>query len=181
MIDIIWTCGKCGSQLPTPLAAHECSSPLPSDEAGVVEITQADCDAAADLIDAYWHGANVGMRNVARSYRAGHRHGVFAHAFARHRIAALSPAPVDEEAVERLEGSGALEVRRTIVAAEQSALEAYLGDYVMSTEDENGCSGPDYEPNEWERSLIEDALQGYLVERDKAVREALAALPVDAK
>lgn len=50
-------------------------------------------------------------------------------------------------------------VRRKTIFAEQSALEEYVADYVMSTE------GADYEPTEHERDLIHDALQGWLTER----------------
>jgi hypothetical protein len=91
--------------------------------------------------------------------------------------AALVSTPVSDkpegEALDRLESSDDLAVRRAIVAAEQAAFESYLSEYVLSTE------GPDYEPTEWERSLIEDAIQGYLVERGKAVRETLSSLPTD--
>lgn len=56
----------------------------------MVEVTQADRDAAADLIEAYWHDSDAGMMKLARSYREGHSQGVFVRAFARHRIAALT-------------------------------------------------------------------------------------------
>lgn len=52
------------------------------------EIIQADRDAAADLIETYWPGADATMMKLATSYRAGHSQGVFVRAFARHRLAA---------------------------------------------------------------------------------------------
>jgi len=54
-----------------------------------VTITQADREAAADLIEAYWFGAGDAhddMRRLAQSYRNGHNQGVWALAFARHRL-----------------------------------------------------------------------------------------------
>jgi hypothetical protein len=55
-----------------------------------VEITQEDREAAADLIETYWSGADASMLKLAQSYRAGHSQGVFARAFARHRLASLA-------------------------------------------------------------------------------------------
>lgn len=60
----------------------------------VERVTQADRDAAADLIESYWGGADAGMMKLAKSYRSGHCGGVFARAFARHRLAALA-TPTD--------------------------------------------------------------------------------------
>ena len=53
-------------------------------------ITQADRLAAADLIEAYWSGSNEGMMKLAKSYRAGHSHGAFVRAFAKHRAKSLA-------------------------------------------------------------------------------------------
>lgn len=57
----------------------------------MTEVTEADCEAAAELIEHYWSDGSddaVAMRRLAQSYRAGHTQGVWAHAFARHREAA---------------------------------------------------------------------------------------------
>jgi hypothetical protein len=51
-------------------------------------VEQVDRDAAADLIERYWSGANASMMKLAASYRAGHSHGAFVRAFEAHRIAA---------------------------------------------------------------------------------------------
>lgn len=64
------------------------------DKAGVVEITQADRDAAADYVE-----KGYGDKRLAARMRRGE--GAFpqlVQAFARHRLAALSPPPVVEEA-----------------------------------------------------------------------------------
>lgn len=61
----------------------------------MVEVTQADREAAAELIESYWLGTGIEheqMQRLAQSYRAGHTQGVWADAFARHRIAALEEA-----------------------------------------------------------------------------------------
>jgi len=54
------------------------------------EITQADREAAAALIEAYWSGADASMMKLAASYRAGHSQGVFVRAMAAHRAAAVA-------------------------------------------------------------------------------------------
>ncbi len=51
-----------------------------------------------------------------------------------------------------------------------TAASAYAAEYVMSTE------GSDYEPTDWERQLIEDALHGFLSERSLA-RPQSAVVP----
>ncbi len=50
--------------------------------------SQADLNAAADLIEQYWSGADASMMKLARSIRAGHSQGVFPRAFAEHRLKA---------------------------------------------------------------------------------------------
>ena len=58
------------------------------------DVTEADREAAADLIERYWSGADANMMKLAASYRAGHSHGVFVRAFADHRIAAFEAGRV---------------------------------------------------------------------------------------
>lgn len=53
------------------------------------------------------------------------------------------------------------QARRNWITAEQVLLESYIEEYVLSTE------GADYEPTEFERELIRDALQGFVVEQDR--------------
>lgn len=50
-----------------------------------IEVTQADLDAAAELIEQYWSGSDANMMKLADSTRKGHRQGAFPRAFARHR------------------------------------------------------------------------------------------------
>jgi len=57
-------------------------------ESAGVEVTQADREAAAALIETYWSGSDASMLKLAASYRAGHSQGVWARAFARHRTTA---------------------------------------------------------------------------------------------
>lgn len=67
----------------------------PSPQARAVEVTQADREAAADLIERYWSGAGAEhdtMRRLAQSCRSGHSQGVWAIAFARHRVQAEADA-----------------------------------------------------------------------------------------
>lgn len=65
-------------------------------------LLQCDLDAAAALIEAYWHGASAEMTKLASSYRAGtHRQGVFPRAFMRHRLASTPPS-AGEADVERV-------------------------------------------------------------------------------
>jgi hypothetical protein len=67
------------------------------DEAGVVEVTQADRDAAASIIDGWWR--NLIPEKTAQIVRDGLvDKDRLVQAFARHRLAALSPPPVVEEA-----------------------------------------------------------------------------------
>lgn len=54
------------------------------------KVTQADRDAAAGLIDAYFSGDSA-MTALAQSYRGGYSHGAFPQAFARHRHEAQLP------------------------------------------------------------------------------------------
>jgi hypothetical protein len=72
----------------------------------MIEVTQEDLDASADLIEAYWCGADVNMMRLAKETRNGHRQGAFPRAFTRHRIAsttALQAELVEARAeVERL-------------------------------------------------------------------------------
>jgi hypothetical protein len=60
-----------------------------------VLVTQADREAAADLIERYWRDMDeegARMHKLAASYRAGHSQGVWVEAFARYRLAA-APVP----------------------------------------------------------------------------------------
>lgn len=50
--------------------------------------TQVDKDAAASLIEEYYHDYDAGMMLLAKSYRNGHNQGPFVSHFARHRLAA---------------------------------------------------------------------------------------------
>lgn len=56
----------------------------------MVEVTQEDLDAAADLIESYWSGADANMMRLAKDTRNGHRQGAFPRAFAKHRTTALA-------------------------------------------------------------------------------------------
>lgn len=61
----------------------------------MVEVTEADRLAAAELIEAYWQGFGQQhdlMRKLAQRYRAGHAQGVWTYAFARHREAHMEKA-----------------------------------------------------------------------------------------
>lgn len=62
---------------------------------------------------------------------------------------------------------GTLARRRSWIADEQAALEAYLAAYALTTE------GADYEPTEFERGLLHDALQGWLVVQDDLLANRL--------
>ena len=79
------------------LTPHHCdcrASPKILSEQNV-QVTQADRDAAADLIELYWRrgcGVDRQMQNLADSIRAGHSAGPFPAAFARYRKAILSEA-----------------------------------------------------------------------------------------
>ena len=65
----------------------------PSDNLRALEgPTQQDKDAAADLIETYWHGGDAAMMKLAKSYRDGLAHGAFVRAFQRHRLDALEAA-----------------------------------------------------------------------------------------
>lgn len=68
---------------------------LPTEAALEVPVTQADRDAAADLISAYWQH-DERMQKLAQSYRDGHTQGVWALAFARHRLASTSNSALVE-------------------------------------------------------------------------------------
>ena len=63
----------------------------------MVEVTQADRDAAAALIECYWSGADAGMMRLAKDYRNGHSQGVFVRTFAAHRIASTTALQADNE------------------------------------------------------------------------------------
>lgn len=76
----------------------------------------------------------------------------------------LSQQAVREEAVGLL-GEG--EARKAWITAEQELLEQYLDGYEMGTD------GADYTPTEWERVLLADALQGWLIEHDELLRKHL--------
>ena len=68
------------------------------------EPIEADREAAADLIEAYWQGSgpqHEQMRRLAQSYRDGHTQGVWADAFMRHRLAFSTPAASDAETMAR--------------------------------------------------------------------------------
>lgn len=76
------------------------------------------------------------------------------------------------DTIERLEaGLGVIlgegQARRDWITAEQDLLETYIDEYVLSTE------GADYEPTEFERELIRDALQGFVVEQDRLLCQHL--------
>lgn len=91
-----------------------------------VTVTHADREAAADLIEAYWSGAGERhdeMRKLAQSYRAGHVQGVWAAAFARHRLA--ERAQIAEWLRERAAPFGCRADREIAHAIER-------GDYVTS-------------------------------------------------
>jgi hypothetical protein len=60
--------------------------------AETVVVTQADLNAAADLIEQYWSGADESMMRLAKDTRNGHRQGAFPRAFARHRLATQADA-----------------------------------------------------------------------------------------
>ena len=62
--------------------------------------TQADRDAAAELIERYWSGANENMMKLAKSYRAGHSHGAFVRAMQAHRIASNTEAANAQEVLQ---------------------------------------------------------------------------------
>lgn len=70
----------------------------------MVEVTQEDLDAAADLIESYWSRADANMMRLAKDTRNGHRQGAFPRAFAKHRITALV-AKEAELAAERAENA----------------------------------------------------------------------------
>lgn len=55
-----------------------------------IAVTQADADAAADLIERYFP-TNSGMLSLAGSFRRGHLQGVWPYAFARHRTSTALP------------------------------------------------------------------------------------------
>ena len=76
--------------------------------ADTVSVTQADREAAASFIEAYWN-CDASMLKLAASYRAGHTGGIFARAFARHRLASTQPAPAfpREEATDAMVLAGA--------------------------------------------------------------------------
>ena len=65
----------------------------------MTEVTQVDLDAAAELIEAYWSGADASMMRLAKDTRNGHRQGAFPRAFARHRESALATARAEAEAL----------------------------------------------------------------------------------
>ena len=69
-------------------------------------------------------------------------------------------------------GEGA--ARKAWIAAEQDALCAYVAEYEMCLDDGY------YTPTENERGLIEDAMQGWVVEQDRLLQQHLrAALQAD--
>ncbi|BEV02219.1 hypothetical protein [Novosphingobium olei] len=83
-----------------------------------VTVTQHHCNAAADLIEAYWPndcGEHVGMRKLAQSYRAGHVQGVWAYAFARfeQEVLARHRAPDAEPVAGWIVANGAGDQWRT--------------------------------------------------------------------
>lgn len=120
--------------------------------AELVPVTQADRDAAAE----YTRLVGWSPNDIA-AIRTGARDAMpSVQAFARHRLA---PAPASSV------GEGIEDRRRAEVAAEQAAVEGYIADYVLSTE------GPDYEPTDFERELIGDALQGWLADRERLMAE----------
>lgn len=86
-------------------------------------------------------------------------------------VEAVNALPALLDSLEAAPGMGepALRERRIEVETEQLALEAYINRYVLSTED------ADYEPTEWERALIVDAMQGWLVDRPRLLAEHRAA------
>lgn len=74
----------------------------------IVEVTQADRDAAADLIDGYFSGHGdycEAMRGLAKSLRAGHISGPWVAAFSRHRLSALEGVAGLVEALEEALGT----------------------------------------------------------------------------
>ena len=65
------------------------------------EITWADREAAAALIEQYWQGHgedHLDMRRLAQNYREGHAQGVWAWAFARHRMLGMAEGAAQERA-----------------------------------------------------------------------------------
>jgi hypothetical protein len=90
--------GECLYAHPAALSSSISNAPTDSGE-----VIQADREAAASLIEAYWSGSDESMMKLAKSYRAGHSQGVFARAFRDHRLAFSRPEPVGDEAlVERV-------------------------------------------------------------------------------
>lgn len=86
-----------------------------------MQVEQVDRTAAADLIEAYWSGADASMMKLAASYRAGHSQGVFVRAFATHREAA------------RIEGIRlGLEAAANCVTERSAALQARAVDAVRT-------------------------------------------------
>jgi len=60
------------------------------------------------------------------------------------------------------------EARKEEIATEQVALTEYLNGYVYAGD------GGDYEPNEFELALIQDALHGWVAERDRMMADIRA-------
>lgn len=82
-------------------------------------VTQADLNAAADLIEAYWCGADASMMRLAKDIRNGHSQGVFPRAFARHRQQAEASFKAREDALVEALGALATELDYLNYAASQ--------------------------------------------------------------
>ncbi len=66
------------------------------------------------------------------------------------------------------------EERKAYITAEQSATDDYVADYVCSTD------GADYTPTDFERALVEDALNGFNAEREQMIAARTPTPPSDA-
>lgn len=73
------------------------TNPTDSVKLSMADITQADCDAAADLIEAYFQG-NTTLRQLAEDFRSGHKSGPWPATFAAHRLRST------DDLLEALEG-----------------------------------------------------------------------------
>jgi hypothetical protein len=92
-------------------------------------VTQADLDAAADLIEQYWSGSDANMIRLAQETRNGHRQGAFPRAFARHREQSTAPLEAQIAVLcEALDKAFRADTRAEVKMIARAALAQHKGD-----------------------------------------------------